>query len=284
MAKNNKKGKRKNARIIPKVVEPVPINPSTQKSYWVKTFKIIGIAGTFLTLCGIFDVYDLLKKSLLTSHDIYEEEVFIKGIKIPEYVLRDKDYLHFRFGSNQLIYRNIKNAVRPFTLNSWIGCDWTDEPINLWFYLDGDRLRVYDTVKSIDNNQTIALLNYDKATLFKPNLLDYYADDESLEIIDRQSQVAFSMSLSEDSIIDLQGYFISNNNIAVMSNSLKWCLSPSSPFAKDTVRQMMGSATRVQRHKNTIFNRPNFWLLFFFLIVFAAISIKSYSIKAENKI
>lgn len=212
-----------------------------------KILAVVAILGIITTMFDYVDAYKAFLDLFKSEYDKYEEEVFIKGIKLPEYILKNQNYLHFKLGSSDLYYRGIRTNGTPFTIDSWLKCDWTDNPINLWFRLDGDRLRVYDTVRYIANREVIALIDFDKAALFKPNLFDYYSDDKSLEIVDRSNQIAFSISLVDDSVVALQGYFISTTNIAMISKSLRWCLQPSDLSAETVVSEMMKNAERVDR-------------------------------------
>ena len=177
------------------------------------------IVGIIFTILGWIAFKDTIKSWFTSEHARYTKDYFIPGILLPDEIKNDS-LITFDIG---FAYFKIKTEHLKDSLNKGLGyvlVSPTGGPlIDLGIYLKENRLLFSMNIFDLQRDEIVGTLNYNHWSLFKPNFLDYYFDDKSLEIIDRQNNVVFSIKLLSSNKIRLRGYFSTDSNVTVLSDS-----------------------------------------------------------------
>ena len=80
-----------------------------------------------------------------------------------------------------------------------------------------DKLFVSTEIRDL-GDELVGVINYNKWSLFKPNLLTYPDTDSSVEVIDRYNNVVFSILFTAPNSLTIQGYFMKKDRIIVINN------------------------------------------------------------------
>jgi hypothetical protein len=169
----------------------------------------------------------------------------IKGI-----LLKDYDYnedVHIMLGSNVLdwnpkqvseISRGIHGGASDFVIYGGI---------------KGKRLYLDIEFKDLLKEETIGFIEYNHWKLYKPNMLDYNYTDSSIEVKDKQNNIALSLKykrVGNEAGIDLAGYFIGSNDVVTIANSGEGYMTK---FLKNSPNWKQEASKWVKRNIKTIF-------------------------------
>jgi len=225
-----------------KVHKPIQIqkNPIEKVSIWKKLWTVIkkgwvivGIIGVVLGLViSSIALKDQIHKWITPQQKLYEEETFLRGIIIPNYSENDKDIKTF-YGTN--------SSTQPIEKFKQ-GIDISPDPIaspddagTIRLRIINDKLFVSTEIRDL-SDELVGVIDYNKWSLFKPNLLTYHETDNSLEVIDRYNNVVFSILFTAPNTISLQGYFMEKNRIVVIGTGLSSFPKSNIDLAKEAIR------------------------------------------------
>src|SRR6185312_7404784 len=194
-------------------IEKVPM----WRKIWTVNKKVFRIIGIFVTAIVTFIAFkEAIHKWITPQQKLYEEEKFIKGILVPKYIESYKD-LNLFYGSFTVSYpiQEFKNGIN--ITPDLIKCG--GEPMgNIELIIADNKLFVSIEIHDL-KDELVGVIDYNKWSLFKPNLLTYHETDGSLEVIDRYNNVVLSILFIAPNTISLQGYFMEKNVIVVVAHS-----------------------------------------------------------------
>lgn len=137
---------------------------------------------------------------------------YIKGIKIPDF--NKKSHLVIAVGtviipvSTSLFYQSFD------VLNPIFNCVGT----KLILAIKDERLYVSTEFKDLRNEEVLGIMEFNHWKLYKPNLFDFYNDDNSLEVRDKENQIAFSLQYRASGVW-ISGYFIGPKDVLILSDN-----------------------------------------------------------------
>jgi len=178
---------------------PVTVNTPLKKSIWQrikslskKTYAVLGVISLLIGYVLYYDSFNDLFKS---KHEKFEEDHFIPGIFIPPQILTSYDKVLVEVGGicEAVTLQSLQQGhyVKPNPLQ----CKGTKEtPFDLILYLENSRLYMHCVLKDIQKEEIVGVINFKHWSLFKPNLLNYYSTDTSLEVLDRGGNVIFDIT------------------------------------------------------------------------------------------
>jgi len=183
---------------------------------WKYSKKAYAIIGVVFVILGWFSFKDQIDKWTITKHEKFEQEKYIRGVFIPPNLLHSYDTLIFEYGSSYTGYvlhkleNGIEVKLRGFAIDG-------QAPFGLKFKITNNRLYVNTVIKDIHGDVS-GIIEFEKWKLVKANMLNYNETDESLEIIDDQNNVVFSMIYIMPNKLSLKGYFVNLNKIMVIGD------------------------------------------------------------------
>jgi hypothetical protein len=227
-----------------KPTQPAPASESKLAKLSKKWYAIIGVIFTIL---GWVAFKDTISDWFQSDHTKYKNENFIPGFLIPH--SSDSDTLIFQVGTTPL-----KLAIGDLRWHEIKGFGGIlncvlDAPFeNFSMKLEDKKLYFSLKIVDIEKEEVIGIMDYNHWSLFKPNLLDYYNDDNTLEVLDRQGNVAFSIQLIGLNIIKLRGYFISQKNISIVADDrMLLCVPKDSVNDKKAAIKIIKSISRIRK-------------------------------------
>ena len=187
---------------------------------WEKFKKIVTsfyfTIGVIVTFLSFYFFKDLIKRDLQSDHEKWEEEKFIPGVLIPDNLKYFDNTIKLRLGYINFQY-TLDSLRHGIAIPLAVKCKNEDSPIRIELGLNGNRLEVTTELKDLQKFEIVGRIKNNKWSLFKDNLLDYNYNDSTLEVIDRAGLTIFSLRFYYPNTIAIKGYFITNNNIAIVS-------------------------------------------------------------------
>lgn len=178
-------------------------------------------------------------KDTLTQYEKLIEAEYWKGILIPDYVINNDQSIMLALGTN-LAELKMDDLKRGLILNPpYLFCpDSTgkkiENPMNLSFYMIGNRLGISTTFKDMETEEEVGIMERNKWLLKKDKSLYFNPPtDTSLVVFDARSRVIFSLKFKKPNFIFFKGYFIGKTFISVTNDrSLAPCILKSKPNSK----------------------------------------------------
>ena len=160
-------------------------------------------------LLGVYFYKDPLKKEFSTKQEIYEDEVFAKGIFVPKSILYSNGLINVNYADIRYSCRveALKKGyvVKPHT----VSCGpLKEQPFEVKMIIKNDRLFISTVFKDIQKEEVVGIIDYDHWRLFKPNLLNWKESDTSLEALDRGNNVIFNMIYEQPNTLTIHGYSV----------------------------------------------------------------------------
>jgi hypothetical protein len=203
-----------------KLVSEKIVTESKSKRFFKSAFFKISIIVTLISIPSyLFWFKDKIHEWTTPKNKLYEEENAISGILIPEYISRSLKYLNIGYGSFIVGYQldSLKVGVN-FSPNLLL-CN--GEPIpGINFMLLNNRIYVSTDIRDLKTGELVGSIDYNHWSLIKHKFITYSDSDTSLEVIDNYKNVAFSLVYSQPNTINLQGYFVLDSTITIISNGL----------------------------------------------------------------
>lgn len=247
-----KRNKRKNyIKKFKKLQQPIPVvvkEPSkTQaKILGIKAWKVI--LG-FIALIGLIANYTPIRELFMSPKEKYDKETFVEGDLKPSKLFKYFDETELKRFKTEAVFdsvppikgiliKNFENLniavfeghkTKLFPIEQYyFGFDMFQEsfrecfPPKVILGVKGERLYVSAEFKDLHKEETIGFIEFNHWKLYKPNMLDFYNDDKSLIVKDKQNNIAFSIKYEEPSSthpgadLIIQGYFISPTSVLVL--------------------------------------------------------------------
>jgi hypothetical protein len=199
----------------------------------------VGISASLLLLFGTLLIPKSVKE---VKHEYepqsmqYEDGNFIKGILVPLDVIKD-GVLTIRYGTNLFQYSVAELYDGVEFRTSDVGCA-TGAAVPIVFKLEDNRLYVSDSIFSYENKHLIGVLNYNKYEAKGKEIYKPLIQDNLLEIYDEQGHVAFSIETLPSGELLLHGYFITDNNIAIISDTYSPCNHDNDDFILKMIKSI----------------------------------------------
>lgn len=241
-----KKRKKFTKAKVVNVDSPVVRTKKQNVGFWAIAGVIVGVAGI---LSAIF--YPEIRNYISSPQERYHNTTFTEGnLKMP---LIDTTAISLPYtegipmnfsipADNSLpkihgiLLKNLDN--KPY-LDLFLGNTLCPLPVNdlkkgmgiplcnssyILFGIKDSRLYVSVEFKDLQNEQTIGIIEFNHWKLYNPNLFDYNSTDTSLEVIDKQNNIAFSIyyeekNLSKLNLVYISGYFIGPRSITILGCS-----------------------------------------------------------------
>ena len=226
-----------------KVHKPIQIQkiPIEKVSIWKKIWTVIKKGWVIVVIIGVvlglvissIALKDQIHKWITPQQKLYEEENFIKGIIIPNYTDSYPD-LNIFYGSFTISYSIEKFKQGINITPDLIKCAG-EPPGNIGLKIIDGKLFVSTEILDLDD-KLVGVIDYNKWSLFKPNLLTYHETDNSLEVIDRYNNVVLSILFISPNTISLQGYFMEKKEIIVLSHAMNCFPKNDIESAKEAIR------------------------------------------------
>jgi hypothetical protein len=266
---SRRKDKRRNDLTNQPIVPPSP--PKNKRP----SFKdVIAIGGTIVGLILAVTHWDDIKQIFRSVSQKQVHEKFYTGKLNPEktenYTPVDREYyldsllnapnkgpqikgillkdsirhggLVVSFESNQFEADSLQMATgRAAFENNMMFCEAT----HIVFAMKDRRVYISLEIKSIVNDETLAIIEFNHWKLFKDNLLRFKNDDERLEVRDRHDNVALALKYVGSSTIEISGYFIGSVSVLVLGKD-KTLQSDSTCFWKKSPIWRVDAEKRIQ--------------------------------------
>jgi len=222
---NIRKSKSKNSykkppRFIQAIIEPSNIKKevnwfSRLLGYMLSPAGVISIVAILLSF---FFGRDVIHKLVTSTHDLFIEDHFVKGLLISDKAI-STGFIDVGVGGTIYFSYPLEFFKEGEKINASELINKSGErPISMDLIREDNRIFVNDTIRYILNDEIIGIINEDQIILVKDKMLDYYTDDSTLEVKDNQGNIALSLTLSRGYAVKLLGYFISNSHIFVCNN------------------------------------------------------------------
>jgi hypothetical protein len=124
------------------------------------------------------------------------------------------------------------------------------------------KLYVSTQFKDIKNEEIIGIIEYNHWKLYKSNLLEFYSDDNCLEVTDKQNNIVFSIRYTIYNgmeALTIKGYFISTTTILILNAGKELgpgvadCVSKSdTDWKKNAEKEIIKIKTQIPIKKETI--------------------------------
>ncbi len=244
--------KKKRIRIV--TTNVVPSKPPTKQ--FKRRIGAWGIAGVILTAFCVVLALPPFIDWLKPAKEKYEEQAFVKGELKPHKVTY-KDTGYYRSEFPPVFYSTINDTfpaikglkIKHITAGGLtpvamiLGSNSYVEPLRNFIYgvdlplvhdsacgkisfgVKEDRIYISTEIKDLKNEETIGVIEFNHWKLYRANMFDFYSDDSTLEVRDKQNNIALSLqyqSWGDLNAIYLDGYFINQESIAVLIDSIKY--------------------------------------------------------------
>ncbi len=198
------------------------------------------LAGISLIL-GLFFFKDPIRELFMTKREVFINKNYVKGIFIPDVISSNP---------NSFITVNLGGTLSSNPLNfyeqghelSGIGMEFGENgeiPFGLKLRIDNKRLYCYAIFKDIQKEEVVGIIDFKYWSLLKSNILDFRDTDQSLEVIDKYGNIVFNIIYQFPNTLIIQGYFISNNSIFVISaNSIQSFEKTNKQGALDAIKSI----------------------------------------------
>lgn len=190
-----------------------------KKKAWFATKKIYGALAVVFTVLGWITFKDTIHKWITPEYILFKEENFVQGILLPDKLLGDEEHICIGFGTFQQCYSvNELKKGKEFIPNMFI-CDFdNDYPVRCKFKIINNRLYISDSLRSLDNDNLVGILNDNRWQLKKQEMFEFINDDKRLQVIDNKGNIMLSVAFQEPNTVLLHGYFIKEKSAAVISD------------------------------------------------------------------
>lgn len=186
--------------------------------HWKKKRKVLaGIVGTIIAGLTFFILYfdtkDRVKELTQTPRDKFQSENYIRGLLIPYKTQKSSQFIDISFGSvaHRIPLIDFRNGISlqalPMLRCGDDGKIW-ERPINLFLKLEGERVKISTTMRSFQSKEIIGEIKNNSWVLYKQAIIDFYENDQLLEVVDKQGYVVLGLSLSNPNNINIRGYFV----------------------------------------------------------------------------
>lgn len=183
---------------------------------------ILTIIGLLSGLVTIYLAKYPIKKEFQNQYKNYRDENIITGILIPG-KLHPNSIIYINFGESQDNFRVSKLQDGVEFNSNLIACGNIDA-FRMKFKLENDRLFVSTSFIDVLHEELVGVIEYNKWKLFKGQFIDFYNDDKTLEVRDKQGLVIFSLQFKFPNTILLRGYFINDVFTTVISDYVFPCI------------------------------------------------------------
>jgi hypothetical protein len=160
--------------------------------------------------------YYVLESPPIFTSPIKDDYPIIKGIKLSGE--KTFPFISLFLGRTLLIplRKDLRKGIK-LSLHMNMNC----YPSYITFVERDNRIYVSTEFKSLMNEETIGIIDYNHWRLCKKELFDYHNTDDMLEVIDKQNQVVFSIKfqigVAGTQGIYISGYFINPYAITILS-------------------------------------------------------------------
>lgn len=189
-----------------------------------------------------------------TTHEKYIKEQFIPGILLPR-IITDTSSLIFSVGDISFVVNIPYLKKHNIALGQNFTCMDEEDPVNLGVIIQGNRILFSIKIRDLEKEEIVGEMIDNEWRLFKPNTMDWYNDDSTLEVTDKKGNIPFSIRLLGPNHIKLQGYFITDKTVMVINNTSFTCSSKKEP---DYKAQMLESVRYIKSYdpKRNFKNTP----------------------------
>ena len=203
MSKNNRRTKKSKT-------DTPPVN------FFKKGWVILTIIGTLITIFSFPFLIQQWHRFFLTKQEKFEEDHYINGILVPDLVL-DSGII-FKYGATNFLGYSSRELNEGKDINGEEFKMDSIPPFDLHILLIGDRFYASAVLRDIYTKEIIGIMNFNRWSLFESNLMDFYSDDNFLEVMDKNGFVVFQLSFQKPNTINLKGYsFVSGKVIVSLS-------------------------------------------------------------------
>lgn len=229
MPKNHRRkkhNKKRAARELPQKIHkkrnPFPQLKGTVSRFWQRYKWVWSIIGVLTTLLTIYLAKDPIKKILQSQYENYRDDNIISGILIPGN-LPPNSVIYINFGKSQDNFRvsSLRDGVE---FNSELIACGKRNAFRMKFKLENNRIYVSTSFIDVLHEELVGVIEYNQWKLYKGQFIDFYNDDKTLEVRDKQGLVMFSLQFKFPNTILLQGYFINETFTTVISDYVFPCI------------------------------------------------------------
>ena len=185
---------------------------------WIVSLSVV------VTIVAIF-VPMPLTGLFKSDHDKFMEENFIHGLLIPNDNASASPNIYVKTCGGYWVFSKY-DLINEKKMPGTIACAG-DTMIRISIKIVDNRLYISTIFNDINNNEVIGIIKNGQWYLLKKNMLNYYSDDKTLEVIDKYNNVVLRLSSINADTISLDGYFSSTKSISVVSKSGCGCFPKS---------------------------------------------------------
>lgn len=228
MAKDNRhKGKsnqqRKRLRLEKKIRQQAKQNISDPPSIIVKKgirfFKGgYWVITLIVTIAALIFLPEQCRQFLKSKKERFEEETVLKGILIPEKLLKMNSQINVQLGSSTF-GKDISAFEEGFVVSN-LGVNLAGTaPFDLKLKIIAGRIYVSTLLRYIEDSEPIVFLDYGRWKFIKRNVIDYTDSDSTLKVVDKKNNIVLDLKYIYPNTIKIKGYCIGQKYITVASDT-----------------------------------------------------------------